>query len=84
MDAEGIGISSTMLGAGRETKESVIDFGAGIKLVKKTHDKVAKGDTIAILYTSDEKLVENCIGLFAEENLSGQREENAEQSEATE
>lgn len=64
MDAEGIGISSTMLGAGRETKESVIDFGAGIKLVKKTHDKVSKGDTIAILYTSDEKLVENAKARF--------------------
>lgn len=64
MDAEGIGISSTMLGAGRETKESVIDFGAGIKLVKKTHDKVSKGDTIAILYTSDEKLVENAKERF--------------------
>lgn len=65
MDAEGIGISSTMLGAGRETKESVIDFGAGIKLVKKTHDKVSKGDTIAILYTSDEKLVENAKARFS-------------------
>ena len=31
-----------------------IDFSAGIKLVKKTGDKVEKGDTIAILYTSEE------------------------------
>jgi pyrimidine-nucleoside phosphorylase len=31
-----------------------IDFSAGIKLVKKTGDKVEVGDTLAVLYTSDE------------------------------
>jgi pyrimidine-nucleoside phosphorylase len=31
-----------------------IDFAAGIKLVKKTGDKVEKGETVAVLYTSDE------------------------------
>ena len=54
MDAEKIGISSVILGAGRETKEDIIDMSAGIVLNKKTGDKVSKGDTLATLYTCNE------------------------------
>lgn len=50
-DAQQIGIASMVLGAGRETKESKIDFAAGITLKKKTGDQVLVGDTIATLYT---------------------------------
>ncbi len=55
MDAEGIGTASMLLGAGRATKEDVLDYGAGILLVKKTGEKVMAGDTLAILYTSDKE-----------------------------
>lgn len=54
MNAEEIGISSVILGAGREKKEDTIDFSAGIVLNKKSGDKVAKGDIIATLYTNNE------------------------------
>ena len=54
MDAEKIGISSVILGAGRETKEDIIDMSAGIVLNKKTGDKVSKGDILATLYTCNE------------------------------
>ena len=54
VDTEGYGTASLLLGAGRNTMADKIDFSAGIKLVKKTGDKVEKGDTIAILYTSKE------------------------------
>ena len=54
VDTEGYGTASLLLGAGRNTMADKIDFSAGIKLVKKTGDKVEKGDTIAILYTSEE------------------------------
>ena len=54
VDTEGYGTASLLLGAGRNTKEDKIDFAAGIKLVKKTGDKVKRGDTLAILYTNDE------------------------------
>ncbi len=57
MDTEAIGTASVMLGAGRETKDSSIDYLAGILLKKKTGDIVYKGDTIALLHTSDEALV---------------------------
>ena len=52
MDAEIIGKSSVVLGAGRNTKEAEIDFSAGIVLLKKTGDKVTKGETIAKMYSS--------------------------------
>lgn len=57
MNAETVGIASVVLGAGREKKEDSIDFKAGITLVKKTCDKVEKGDTICILYTDLEEKI---------------------------
>lgn len=54
MDTESCGIASVMLGAGRETVESKIDYTAGICLCKKVGDIVKKGDRLAVLYASDE------------------------------
>mgnify|MGYP002793887141 CR=1 FL=1 len=54
MDTEKIGISAVLLGAGRETKESVIDPVAGLRIEKKTGDRVAPGDVLAVLYAGDE------------------------------
>ena len=56
MNTETCGIASSMLGAGRETKDSEIDFSAGIILHKKVGDKVESGDVLATMYASDEKL----------------------------
>ena len=54
MNAEEIGTSSVVLGAGRLTKDDAIDHAAGIILRKKRGDKVCVGDTIATLYTNNE------------------------------
>jgi len=54
MNAEEIGVSSVILGAGREKKDDTIDMSAGIILNKKTGEKVKKGDIIATLYTNNE------------------------------
>ena len=54
MDTEGCGIASSLLGAGRETKESSIDYTAGIILHAKTGDRVEKGEIIASMFTGDE------------------------------
>ncbi len=52
-----IGMTSLILGGGRETKESEIDLSVGIKIRKKVGDYVTKGDPIATLYANDvEKL----------------------------
>lgn len=52
MNARKCGIASMLLGAGRETKESILDETAGIRLHKKTGDFVNTGDTLATLYSS--------------------------------
>jgi pyrimidine-nucleoside phosphorylase len=54
VDTEGYGITSLVLGAGRNTMEDEIDYTAGIMLRAKTGDFVSKGDPIATLYTCDE------------------------------
>ena len=51
VDAEGYGVASLLLGAGRNTKEDVIDPTAGIYLLAKTGDYVEKGAPIATLYS---------------------------------
>lgn len=52
VNALAIGELSVMLGAGRLTKESKLDFDAGIKIIAKTGDSIQAGDTLAILYAN--------------------------------
>ena len=63
--SESIGLIAMELGAGRATKESVIDLSVGIMLNKKRGDKVSKGDIIAYIHSNDEtninKAKENII-----------------------
>lgn len=50
IQAEEIGIAAMLLGAGRETKDSVIDLAAGLVLRKKIGDPVEAGDVLAVLH----------------------------------
>ena len=50
-----IGMTSLVLGGGRETKESVIDISVGVKIHKKLGDYVTRGESLATLYANDEK-----------------------------
>ncbi len=54
-DAEGMGITAMMLGAGRQTKTDVIDMRAGIIQKACVGDKVKKGEVIAILQSDTVK-----------------------------
>ena len=56
VNTEQYGLASLLLGAGRNTKEDVIDLSAGYLLEKKTGDAVKAGDTLAVLYASREEL----------------------------
>ena len=58
LNAEKVGIASLLAGAGRETKDDVIDYGAGIILSKKMGSYVNKGDILATIYTSDMSRIE--------------------------
>ena len=66
MDTEKCGIASALLGAGRETKESEIDYSAGIILHKKTGDYVEKGQSLATFYTSRVELFEAAMKTYSE------------------
>jgi pyrimidine-nucleoside phosphorylase len=55
IDCEEIGLAAMMLGAGRETKESVIDMGVGLKLIKHVGDRISKGDVLAELYLNPDR-----------------------------
>ena len=48
-----------MTGAGRETKDDVLDLSAGLIVHRKVGDRVRKGDAIATVYSSDEKKLES-------------------------
>lgn len=64
MNAESIGVTSVILGAGRETKESDIDFSAGLIIHKKYGDEVKVGDNLATLYTSKEISLDEAEKLY--------------------
>ena len=74
VDTEGYGISSLLLGAGRNTKEESIDFSAGIVLKKKTGDYVNEGDEIALMHTSEEKRFAPALEKFYASTIIGDEE----------
>lgn len=53
-----IGIAAMLLGAGRQKKDDIIDFSAGIVINKKTNDSVHKGDVLAELHTNKAEMLE--------------------------
>lgn len=64
IDAQKIGRASVLLGAGREKKDDIIDFSAGIYLCKKTGDTVCKGETVARLYTNKKESADSALGII--------------------
>ncbi len=74
LDAMMIGEASGLTGAGRQTKEDVIDHGAGILLVKKIGDRVEKGDVLCTIYSSDEDKLERAATVASHAYLIGSRE----------
>ena len=64
MDTQKVGEASSILGAGRMTKEDAIDFAAGIILRKKTGDYAKKGDVLATLYTNKPSAISESEAMF--------------------
>ena len=58
MVADEIGVASMILGAGRATKEDVIDLAVGLVLHKKVGDKVEEGESILTIYSNRENVEE--------------------------
>ena len=64
IEAETVGVSAMILGAGRETKEDELDLSAGIILKKKVGDFVNEGDTLAELHFNRENKLEEATRRF--------------------
>jgi len=62
-----IGEASVGLGAGRLTKESELDYDAGIQLIAKKGDHVRADETIAYLYSNrqiDQETIEKVLKAY--------------------
>ena len=66
MQAELIGKAAQLLGAGRETKEDVIDPAVGLIMHKRVGDKIEAGEAICTLYVNDDKNLSDAISTMQE------------------
>ena len=66
LQAEKIGTAAQMLGAGRSTKEDVIDPSVGIVMKVRRGAYLRKGDVLATLYVNDESHLEDALHLLEE------------------
>ncbi len=64
IEAEEVGMSAMILGAGRETKEDTLDMAAGIVLEKKVGDYVNEGDILAYIHYNKEDKLESARERF--------------------
>ena len=64
IDAEKVGMSASLLGAGRISKTDRIDYGAGVMLQKNTGDHVRTGDEIAVMYSSNKDTLDAAEKMF--------------------
>jgi len=71
--AQEIGTSALILGAGRATKEDVIDPAAGIVMKKRIGDYVTEGEEIAVFHVNDDKHLEEAIERFYSAVAIGQQ-----------
>jgi pyrimidine-nucleoside phosphorylase len=63
LDAELVGRSSMLLGAGRDRVEAVIDPATGIVVHKKPGDHVSKGEPILALHYNDARRLDEAVRL---------------------
>lgn len=71
--ADEVGTAAMLLGAGRATKESVIDLAVGLVLRKKIGDKVVKGESLVTLYSNFENVSEVKEKLYDNITLSASK-----------
>jgi len=64
MHAERIGTAAQMLGAGRATKDDVIDPAVGLVMHKRCGDPVSPEEPICTMYVNDESRLESALEMF--------------------
>ncbi|MGE6258902.1 pyrimidine-nucleoside phosphorylase [Heyndrickxia sporothermodurans] len=71
--ADEIGTAAMMLGAGRATKESIIDLAVGIVLKKKIGDHVKKDESLLTIYSNKEQIEEVKQKLYSNIKITKQK-----------
>ena len=65
LDARAVGETAVRLGAGRETMEQKLHYGAGLILDKKVGDRVKQGESVARLFADEPARLEQGLAHFA-------------------
>ncbi|WP_286229904.1 pyrimidine-nucleoside phosphorylase [Neobacillus mesonae] len=73
--AEEVGIAAMLLGAGRATKESVIDLAVGVMLHKKVGEYVQAGEALVTIHSNQENVEEVIEKIYAAYQLVGEKVE---------
>lgn len=60
INAQNVGIATAVLGAGRHTKEDVIDPAVGVVMKKRVGDVIKKDDVLAQIWSNSEKKTKKC------------------------
>ena len=66
MRADQIGVSATLLGAGRGRKEETIDPAVGLWMRKRIGDRVEEGEPLAVFHVNDRSNEEAAVSTFLE------------------
>lgn len=73
IDANRVGVASLLLGAGRMTKDSVIDLSVGVVLQKKIGDYVNEGDTLITIHSNDKDIAQVKNKLYSSFQMSDKK-----------
>lgn len=66
IDAEKVGRTAILLGAGRSKKDDIIDHSTGIVFKKKVGDRVSEGDAVCEIHASSESAFNEALKLLSE------------------
>lgn len=64
IDTQAVGRASVVLGAGRETRESPLDYGAGIRFFHRTGEKVEPGEALAELFSQRKEALAESLAIL--------------------
>ncbi|MEL3972413.1 pyrimidine-nucleoside phosphorylase [Rossellomorea oryzaecorticis] len=71
--ADSVGTAAMWLGAGRATKDSVIDLAVGLELRKKIGDEVKAGESLATIYSNQEDIEDVKNKLYESIKISSEK-----------
>jgi pyrimidine-nucleoside phosphorylase len=73
--ADSVGTAAMWLGAGRATKDSVIDLAVGLELRKKIGDEVKTGESLVTIYSNQEDIEDVKNKLYESIKISSEKVE---------